>query len=281
MSRPLNQSYPFSVYSGLLTPVHYEKIGNAIWLFLWCISSTTKEIERDGMTWGIVLGNKPLKAAELALQFGVNEKTIRRWLALLERNGYIAVTRAPYGMILSVRQSKKFAYASHVRTELPDRTEETGRADKLVQSNKDITQINTKHNMSSIKTIAEQFAALRSLQEGKPVHPSSKDYQAIARIVARGVSLPQTIKWLEQCFEDYETRRRSRHETIKVFSYCEKYIIGRLAETEAKTTVRRENNAQKNNRRGHGRTEKQEPSITGGQTGRIRRKTVWLSEVQR
>lgn len=99
MSRPLDQSYPFSVYSGLLTPVHYEKIGNAIWLFLWCISSTTKEIERDGMTWGIVLGNKPLKAAELALQFGVNEKTVRRWLALLERNGYIAVTRAPYGMI--------------------------------------------------------------------------------------------------------------------------------------------------------------------------------------
>ncbi|MCY8399549.1 phage portal protein [Bacillus haynesii] len=274
MSRPLNQSYPFSVYSGLLTPVHYEKIGNAIWLFLWCISSTTKEIKRDGMTWGIVLGNKPLKAAELALQFGVNEKTIRRWLALLERNGYIAVTRAPYGMILSVRHSKKFAYASHVRTELPDRTEETGRADKLVQSNKDITQINTKHNMSSIKTIAERFAALRSLQEGKPVHPSSKDYQAIARIVARGVSLPQTIKWLEQCFEEYETRRRSRHETIKVFSYCEKYIIGRLAETEAKTTVRRENNAQKNNRRGHGRTKEQEPSITGGQTGRIRRKTV-------
>ncbi|MEC0623723.1 phage portal protein, partial [Staphylococcus warneri] len=181
MSRPLNQSYPFSVYSGLLTPVHYEKIGHAIWLFLWCISSTTKEIERDGMTWGIVLGNKPLKAAELALQFGVNEKTIRRWLALLERNGYIAVTRAPYGMILSVRHSKKFACASHVRTELPDRTEETGRADKLVQSNKDITQINTKHNMSSIKTIAERFAALRSLQEGKPVHPSSKDYQAIAR----------------------------------------------------------------------------------------------------
>ena len=42
--------------------------------FLWCISSTTKEIERDGETWGIVLGNKPLKAAELALQFGVNEK---------------------------------------------------------------------------------------------------------------------------------------------------------------------------------------------------------------
>lgn len=275
MSRPLDQSYPFSVYSGILTPVHYEKIGNAIWLFLlWCISSTTKEIERDGMTWGIVLGNKPLKAAELALQFGVNEKTVRRWLALLERNGYIAVTRAPYGMILSVRHSKKFAYASHVRSGSSVRTEETGRADILVQSNKDITQINTKHNMTSIKTIADRFAALRSLQEGKPVHPSSKDYQAIARIVARGVSLPQTIKWLEQCFEEYEARRRSRHETIKVFSYCEKYIIGRLAEAEEKTTVRRENNVQKNNRRDHGRTEKQELSITGGQTGRIRRKTV-------
>ncbi|WP_307893963.1 winged helix-turn-helix domain-containing protein [Bacillus swezeyi] len=268
-------SYPFSIYSGLLTSGHFEKIGSALWLFLWCISSTTKEVERDGLTWGIVLGHKPLKASELADVFGVNEKTVRRWLSQLERNGYIAVARAPYGFVLSVRHSKKFVNQSkpgYVRSQVKERTNASDCKDKLVQANKDITQIKTKNNQ--IEAIAERFAALRSLQEDRLVHPSPRDYQAIARIVARGVSLSQTIKWLEQCFLEYEGRRRSKQETIKVFSYCEKYMLDRLAELETRKESRRGNNGQTNNRRGYERTEKQKAFITGGQSGRIRRKTV-------
>ncbi|WP_374721081.1 hypothetical protein [Peribacillus tepidiphilus] len=98
-----------------------------MWLFLWCISSTTKEIERDGVTWGIVLGNKPLKRHELAEPFGVSERTIQRWLDDLEKYQYIKVTRAPYGYILTVRNSKKYT---------------SERVDKNVHSNKDITKIN-------------------------------------------------------------------------------------------------------------------------------------------
>src|SRR5690606_34701801 len=93
----MSESHPSPVYSGLLEPQHYKKIGSAIWLFLWCVSTTTKEVERDGVTWGIVLGNKPLKLNELASQFGVNEQTVRRWLEALEKHEYIKVTRAPHG----------------------------------------------------------------------------------------------------------------------------------------------------------------------------------------
>ncbi|MFN2745812.1 ArsR family transcriptional regulator [Bacillus sp. z60-18] len=265
------KSYPFPIYSGILNRKHYDKIGSAIWLFLWCISSTTKEIEKEGITWGIVLGNKPLKASELAAVFGVNEKTIRRWLSQLEQSGYIAVTRAPYGLILSVRHSKKWL-ARNVRSQSAERTNESSDTGKPVRSNQDVIQMKTKQKQ--IQAVAERFAALRSLQEGRDVRPAQRDYEAIARIVARGVSLPQTIKWLEQCFLEYEERRKSKQETIKVFSYCEKYILDRLQESGAGTRSRRENNGQTHDRRCHERTEKKKPFITGGQTGRIRRQTV-------
>ncbi|CAI6074984.1 hypothetical protein PAECIP112173_02353 [Paenibacillus sp. JJ-100] len=100
-------SYPFPIYSGILEPDHYKKIGNAIWLFLWCISSTTKEIEEEGTVWGVVLGGKPMKLSEIAEYFGVNDKTVSRWLNDLETNKYIELTRAPRGLILKVRNSKK------------------------------------------------------------------------------------------------------------------------------------------------------------------------------
>ncbi|MGG1880154.1 hypothetical protein ABDI30_21640 [Paenibacillus cisolokensis] len=102
-------SYPFPMYSGLLEPEHYKKIGSSIWLFLWCISSTTKELEEEGTVWGIVLGGRPLKLSEIAGYFGVNDKTVSRWMDTLEQHEYIRVTRAARGLILSVRNSKKWA----------------------------------------------------------------------------------------------------------------------------------------------------------------------------
>lgn len=100
-------SYPFPMYSGLLEPDHYKKIGSAIWLFLWCVSSTTMEQEKEGTVWGIVLGGKPMKLSEIAGYFGVNDKTVSRWMDALETHQYIDVTRAPRGLILKVRNSKK------------------------------------------------------------------------------------------------------------------------------------------------------------------------------
>lgn len=121
-------SYPFPMYSGLLEPEHYKNIGNAIWLFLWCVSSTTSEKQEEGTVWGIVLRNKPMKLSEIGERFGVNDKTVSRWLDNLEQHEYIRVTRAPRGLILSVRNSKKWTdkiVRSHEdeQTEMSDHTE--------------------------------------------------------------------------------------------------------------------------------------------------------------
>lgn len=149
------ESFPFMIYSGLLTGEHREKIGPAIWEFLWCISKTTREIKEDDENWGIVLGGKPVKHAEIADDLGTNERTIRRNMARLKEEGYIDTVRAPYGEIIRVRNSKKFiqnrtdknGLSPPDRTKMSDpdcphlsnRTDKNGLSpDKNVRSNKDI-----------------------------------------------------------------------------------------------------------------------------------------------
>lgn len=148
----MEESYPFPIYSGLLEPAHYNKIGTSIWLFLWCVSSITKDKEdSEGVTWGIVLGNKPIKLEDLAEQFGVNKKTVSRWIEALEGHEYIRVKRAPYGLIFTVKHSKKYQNKKdkNVHSESIEETkmstlsqgEETNKStlkDKNVHSNKDI-----------------------------------------------------------------------------------------------------------------------------------------------
>ena len=296
---PDNNSYPFNTYSGILTPDHYKKIGNAIWLFLWCVSSTTAEKEKDGVVWGIVKGNQPQKYPELAKEFGVTERTVRSWAKTLDDNGYIRITRAPYGLVFSVKNSKRGFYKrvedsfqSDKRDRknssyLSERTEESFQSgvEENFRSNKDIikdltTTITTKEDPVDI--IAEKYTSLRTIQEGRQVYPTVKDYEAIAQIVARGMPLPQTIELLEQCFKDYEERRSNPHERIKAFGYCEKYITDHFeklqAKEEAKKLAKRRipegGQAHKNNRRSAPVAKKQDESITGEQVGRIRKRNV-------
>ncbi|WP_145047893.1 hypothetical protein [Paenibacillus xylanexedens] len=144
-------SYPFPIYSGILEPQHYKRIGNAIWLFLWCISSTTKEIEEEETVWGVVLGGKPMKLSEIAEYFGVNDKTVSRWLNDLETNKYIEVTRAPRGLILKVRNSKKRSDKNVRSVE----SEQTKVSDHTVGDKTDMSD----HNQSDKTILSDQSAS--------------------------------------------------------------------------------------------------------------------------
>ncbi|OXS77923.1 hypothetical protein [Domibacillus enclensis] len=282
-------SYPFPMYSGLLEPEHYKKIGSALWLFLWCVSSTTKEVERDGVNWGIVLGNKPLKLKEdLAVNFGVNEKTVRRWLDVLEENDYIKITRAPYGLILSVRNSKKYqtrtdknVQSDDEKTKMsdPEWTKMSNGTDKNVQSNKDITKINKKDTTTKesdpVDLIAERFADLKTAQQGKPSFPTIEDYQEIAQIVVHGGSVSRTIEFLEQCFAEYSVRKPNGK--ITSFKYCKDYILDHHQALEAKEAAknlakRRIPDDGKKTSGHHGGAPPKRDSLTGGKTGWLGRK---------
>ncbi|KIL71919.1 winged helix-turn-helix domain-containing protein [Bacillus badius] len=101
-------SFYFPVFSGLLTAEHRKKIGPALWEFLWCISTTTKEVIEDGELLGIVLGGKPVSYNDVAKEMGGSKSTVKRNFEKLEEEGYILMTRTPYGHIIKVRNSKKF-----------------------------------------------------------------------------------------------------------------------------------------------------------------------------
>ncbi|BAQ11344.1 hypothetical protein OXB_2873 [Bacillus sp. OxB-1] len=89
-----------------------------------------------------------------------------------------------------------------------------------IKVNQDITT--TTQSGDPVDVIADRFCDLRLIHEGRESRPTVKDYEAIARIVARGIPLPQTIELLDQCFAEY--RERQPNGAIKAFGYCEKYI---------------------------------------------------------
>lgn len=228
-------SYPFPMYSGLLEHRHYKKIGSAIWLFLWCISSTTKEVERDGIVWGIVLGNKPVKINELESEFGVSDRTIRSWIKTLEDNHYIQVTRAPYGLIFTVRNSKKFKNRSEVNfhsdsgdrqqssdLNASDRQESSDHPEENFRSNKDITEIHnavtTITDPETILKLAHEVEKHFCMRRGQGLNVSTSDFEEIKKMVATGIPLDIVKRSIDKSFAEYKPKHN--WDKIRNMAYC-------------------------------------------------------------
>lgn len=234
------QSYPFPIFSGLLEPKHYNRIGNAVWLFLWCISSTTKDVEKDGVTWGIVLGNKPVKLTDLSERFGVTERTIRSWIKDLEKYEYIRVTRAPYGLIFTVKNSKKYKIRpeenflsdpERKKTSDPDRKETSDHPEENFRSNKDITKIlndvvDVSDPSSKISDDSKSDLMIQVLDAFCEIHTKSdrnvtqRERALMNQMIAGGVPSPFIIQVMHEVFVE----RKAGGEDISSFLYYEKPI---------------------------------------------------------
>lgn len=239
-------SYPFPMYSGLLEPGHYKNIGSAIWLFLWCVSSTTAEKEKDGIVWGIVLGNKPVRLSDLEPIFGVTERTIRSWIKALEEHGYIRVTRAPKGLILTVKNSKKWRQRTANSPEtpverpeenfrsLPDRPEENFRSpgsdrkntsdhsgerpEENFRSNKDIIK---DLDVDADTAFAEVIKAYCDIHQKLDIQVRPLDVQLMQEMIALGVPLSLIIRVMQQVHQ-YKTARGER---VSSFAFYKNAIL--------------------------------------------------------
>ncbi len=98
----MNNFY-ISVSNGLLSADHRERIGSALWEFMWCLDKITK-IEKGV---GYVLGGKPINLSDIATQLGVEEMTVSRNLQKLEEESYLKKRRTPYGLVIMVLKAKK------------------------------------------------------------------------------------------------------------------------------------------------------------------------------
>lgn len=256
-----DKSYPFTTYSGLLEPRHYKQIGTAIWLFLWCISSTTKEVEKDGIVWGVVLGKKPMKLSGISQIFGVNERTVSRWLDTLEKHEYIRVTRVSRGLIITVKNSKKFS-DKNVRSLKNDQTNMSDHpvsdktnmsdhieSDQTEMSDHEQNSASDRTEMSDLKDIItttttittdedwiEEVAfeprgngmiaildAYCNMHGRLGIHVKSHERDAMGRMVAGGIPVPFTISTMESLLQAKRDREGNRFKPPTSFLY---YVDG-------------------------------------------------------
>ncbi|KIL45737.1 hypothetical protein [Jeotgalibacillus soli] len=207
----------------------------------------------------------------------VKDTTLWSWLKKLESMGNLDIkTYNKYSVVSIVNWSE---YQDTLTTEPQQIDSKMTAKPQQIDTNKNVKNVkNVKKDKNVINTtedsvdlIAQRFADLKTIQTGRPSHPSTEDYQAIVQIVVRGVSVSQTIELLEQCFKEFEERKPNGK--ITSFKYCESYILDRLEAEQKKEQIlaKRRITSDQNNGRDTGSTPKQE-SLTNGQVGRFPRR---------
>jgi hypothetical protein len=79
-------------------------MGQAVWLYLWCLRHQTRRN-------GLVLGGTPITYNYINQRLGQPERTVKRWLSVLRKYGYIEVTYLAYKKLrIMVLKSKKFNF---------------------------------------------------------------------------------------------------------------------------------------------------------------------------
>ena len=88
-----------TISAGLLDPKHIGVMGPALAEFLCLIDWQTDAS-------GLVKGGAPIKIDDIAQRLGRSRRTAQRNLERLER--YVDVTRTPYGLVIRIRNPKKW-----------------------------------------------------------------------------------------------------------------------------------------------------------------------------
>lgn len=98
-----NPSHPLPVWNGILE--HCQKMGPAIWEFLWCIDKITREDE-NGIGW--CLGGAPIDTKRIAADLRECPDTAYNNMVRLANEAYIIRKRTPRGYAIGVVNSRKF-----------------------------------------------------------------------------------------------------------------------------------------------------------------------------
>ena len=108
------ESYPFTVWSGLLTPEHTEAMDDALRVYLWCLDAITRQ--EDGIGW--CLYRRPIGVRHIAKRLGLSKSTVQRHLDMMDGK-YIVQDVGPEGRIIGVLRSKKLWLRPKNSTRLP------------------------------------------------------------------------------------------------------------------------------------------------------------------
>lgn len=99
------KGFGIEVKNTLLDIKHVERMGIAVWLYMWYLDKMTS-ISEEGI--GLVLNGRVIKFEEVSDELGISDRTYSRWVKTLSENGYINVERAMLGMKISVNKAHKY-----------------------------------------------------------------------------------------------------------------------------------------------------------------------------
>lgn len=93
------------IRGGLWEVKHYEKMRDAVWLFGWFVHRQTTQKNGEGL----VLRGMLLTYAEIGADTGWPRRTLQRWMARLQREGYVSVKHGSYSkLVVRILNAKKF-----------------------------------------------------------------------------------------------------------------------------------------------------------------------------
>lgn len=145
------------IRGGLFEVKHWDKMGDAIWLFGWLVHRQTKQR-------GLVLGGHALTYREIQEDTGYPERTLRRWMARLQREGYVSVKHSSYcKLVVTVLNAKKF---NPRQLELPVPAQESTRPEMADST------------CPSLADTAARSGRLKEGAESEQKIPRSKNHQS-------------------------------------------------------------------------------------------------------
>lgn len=101
---PIIAPWPVGARGGLIDEKHRKAMGEAVFLFMWCLLRQTGQ--HDG--WGIVLYGKTVTYDFIHGETGFAFRTLQRWMAILVGAGYLHVEHVQRGMVIRIAKAKKW-----------------------------------------------------------------------------------------------------------------------------------------------------------------------------
>jgi hypothetical protein len=102
---PYMNDFYIQVKNGLLDPKHFERIGDAVWLFMWLLDKQTIINHETGESK--ILGGKPVTYEDVNETLPISRPTYNRWVKILRDGGYITTVRTPQGLSFTLHKSFK------------------------------------------------------------------------------------------------------------------------------------------------------------------------------
>lgn len=147
---------------------HHDRIGAALWEFLWCLDRITEE--SDGV--GLVLGGKPIKLSEIVSGIkGSNRETVRRNVEHLEREAYIRRRRTPYGYVVEVPNSDLWKEKPQNDVSQPKQKPQIEVSEPKEKPQNEVSLPREKHGFATSVPDFPSEPSLEVPQESKPLVP--------------------------------------------------------------------------------------------------------------